>query len=74
MKLIDLPAVNDLPIQEKLQLVDELWLSVTQDLKALEVSDEEKKLLDTRWAAFLRDPDSAITVEQFCERLSENRG
>jgi putative addiction module component (TIGR02574 family) len=73
MKLIDLPDVHDLPVREKLQLVDELWLSVTQELKSLEVSDEEKKLLDARWATFLRDPDSALTIDQFRAKLSTIR-
>lgn len=73
MKLIDLPEVHDLPIREKLQLVDELWLSVTEELESLEVSREEKDILDTRWAAFLKDPDSALTLDQFRQKMKALR-
>jgi putative addiction module component (TIGR02574 family) len=67
--LIDLPQVHDLPVREKLQLLDELWISVTQESESLEVSEEERELLDGRWAEFLREPDSALTIDQFRERL-----
>lgn len=69
MKLIDLPEVQKLPVHEKLRLVDELWLSMTPELDLLEVSQEEKETLDKRWAAFLSDPGSALTLEEFQERM-----
>lgn len=74
MTLTDLPQVRALSAREKLQLVDELWLSVAPELDALEVSGEEKTLLDERWAAFLEDPASALTLEQFKDRLKALRG
>lgn len=74
MTLTDLPQVRALSAREKLQLVDELWLSVAPELDALEVSGEEKTLLDERWAAFLKDPASALTLEQFKDRLKALRG
>ena len=42
MKLADFPDVQDLPVRQKLQLVDELWLSMTPELDSLEVADDEK--------------------------------
>ncbi len=42
MKLANFPEVQHLPIREKLELVDELWLSITPDLDSLDVSEEEK--------------------------------
>ncbi len=47
---------------EKLELIHELWESVAED--DLEVSEEEKRLLDDRWANYLANPDSALTLEQ----------
>jgi putative addiction module component (TIGR02574 family) len=69
MKLIDLPEVEKLPMRDKLRLVDELWLSMTPELDLLEVSQEEKETLDKRWATFLSDPNSALTLEEFQERM-----
>ena len=74
MKLADFPEVRALSAQEKLQLVDELWLSVGPQLDSLAVSREEKDLLDARWAAFLKDPSSALTLEQFQEKMRKIRG
>ena len=48
MKLADLPEVQNLPVRDKLQLVDDLWLSMAAQISALSVSDEEKTLLDER--------------------------
>ena len=73
MKLAELPEVQNLPVREKLALVDELWLALTQELESLEVSDEEKTLLDERWEAFLKDPDSALSIDQFRRKFSERR-
>jgi putative addiction module component (TIGR02574 family) len=69
MKLIDLPEIQNLPVREKLRLVDELWLSMTPELESLEVSQEEKETLDERWATFLHNPQSALTLEEFQERM-----
>jgi putative addiction module component (TIGR02574 family) len=73
MKLADFPEVRALSAQEKLQLVDELWLSVAPQLGSLAVSQEEKERLDGRWAAFLKDPSSALTLEQFQEKMRKHR-
>jgi len=73
MKLAELPEVQNLPVREKLALVDELWLALTQELESLEVSDDEKTLLDERWEAFLKDPDSALSIDQFRRKFNERR-
>jgi putative addiction module component (TIGR02574 family) len=73
MKLADFPEVRALSAQEKLQLVDELWLSVAPQLGLLAVSKEEKDVLDARWEAFLNDPSSALTLEQFQEKMRKHR-
>lgn len=69
MKLIDLPEIQNLPVREKLRLVDELWLSMTRELESLEVSQEETEILDERWATFLLNPHSTLTLEEFQERM-----
>jgi putative addiction module component (TIGR02574 family) len=73
MKLADLPQVRALSPEEKLQLVDELWQDVARDLEKKEISAAERELLDERWAAFLRDPSSALTLDQFKTRVKALR-
>lgn len=61
--------LDQMTIKEKLELVDELWLSITPELDSLDVSPGDKKLLDERWAAFLNDPSTALTLEEFQQRM-----
>jgi putative addiction module component (TIGR02574 family) len=74
MKLADLPQVRGLSTAEKLQLVGELWQEVAHDLAALQVTPEEKRALDERWAAFLRNPTAAMTLDQFKAKVGTLRG
>jgi putative addiction module component (TIGR02574 family) len=73
VELADLPEVKALSAREKLELVDELWKDVARELETLDVTPEEKQLLDERWADFLRDPSSALTLEQLQERVNTIR-
>jgi putative addiction module component (TIGR02574 family) len=73
MTLTDFPELRALSAREKLELVDELWLSAAPELNTLEVSGAEKTLLDERWAAFLKNPASALTVEEFKAKLKAPR-
>ena len=65
--------LDKMTVAEKLQLVDELWMSITPELESLEVSPEDRELLDDRWAAFLKDPTSALTLEEFQRRMKAIR-
>jgi len=68
-----LPQVQSLSVREKLELVDEIWQTVTPEFEELEVNQEEKELLDSRWAMFLQNPDTALSVEQFKKELNALR-
>ncbi len=43
MALSEFPQVRDLPVREKLELVEEIWKDVARELDAMEVSPEEKR-------------------------------
>jgi putative addiction module component (TIGR02574 family) len=64
MKLKELPQIMALSTEEKLDLIHDLWESISPELDQVEVSDEEKKLLDERWEKYLANPESALTMEQ----------
>jgi putative addiction module component (TIGR02574 family) len=61
--------LDQMTIKEKLELVDELWLSMTAELDSLDVSPGDTKLLDERWSAFLNDPSTALTLDEFQQRM-----
>ena len=72
MKLKELPQIMALSTEEKLDLIHDLWESISPEMDQMEVSEEEKNLLDERWEKYLKNPDSALTIEQF-EALLANR-
>ena len=61
MTLAELPQVQALSVREKLELVDEIWKSVSSSPDSLEVTQEEKDILDSRWVEFHRNPTSALS-------------
>ena len=73
MSLTDFPQVQALPTQQKLELVDEIWKDLAHEVDTLEVTQDEKILLDTRWDAFLADSSSALSIEQFKHELEAIR-
>ena len=73
MTLADLHQVQSLSPREKLELVDEIWKSVASHPEQLEVTQEEKDILDRRWADFVRNPSSALTIEEFKGKISALR-
>jgi putative addiction module component (TIGR02574 family) len=73
MKLADFPEIQALSASEKLELVDELWASIGNEVEESEVTDEEKRILNERWERYLRDPSSALSLEQFRKKVDTLR-
>ena len=73
MRLADFPDVQGLPVRQKLELVDELWISMGPELDSLEVSEPEQEVLDERGAAFVQYPEPAITLDEFRKRMKAER-
>ena len=70
----ELRKLQALPVREKLMLVEFLWQSIGESTDEPEVSDAEKRELDSRWARFERDPSRAMTLDQFDALLKARRG
>jgi putative addiction module component (TIGR02574 family) len=65
--------LDQMTVEQKSQLVDDLWLPMAPELESLEVSPKDQELLDRRWVAFLRDPSVALTLEEFQQRMKAIR-
>jgi putative addiction module component (TIGR02574 family) len=74
MDLADVLKLQALPVSEKLLMVEVLWQSMGDANNELEVSEEERWELDSRWARFERDPSRALTLEQFDALVKAQRG
>lgn len=74
MTLAEYPQLQGLSIREKLELVDELWRDVSRGADRLEITPEEKELLDARWKEFLAAPQEALSLDEFKMQLKARRG
>lgn len=70
----EIRKLQALPVGEKLMLVEVLWQSIGESTDEPEVSDAEKRELDSRWERFERDPSRALTIEQFDALVKARRG
>lgn len=53
-------GIDALSMEERTLLAHEIWHSVERDAESMPLSDELKRELDRRWAAFEANPDTAI--------------
>jgi len=61
--------VFELTISEKLQLVEDLWDSISLTPEQIPVLDWQKDELDNRKAAYLKNPDLGSSWESVKERI-----
>ncbi|MCI0534466.1 MAG: addiction module protein [Verrucomicrobiales bacterium] len=64
--------VLELPVQERLQLVEDIWNSIADVHEALELSDEDKKFIDARLEARQRNPNAGSPWEEVYARITSN--
>ena len=70
MSKISAAAMLEMPVAERLQLVEEIWNSIADEPGALEVTDGEKELIDQRLEAFHRTPDAGSSWETVRARIA----
>jgi putative addiction module component (TIGR02574 family) len=51
--------IRELPVPQRLELIEELWDSIVENEQALPVTDAERKMLDEAIEEHRRDPNSA---------------
>lgn len=57
------PSLRDLTIDQRIELVEELWDSIAADQAALQLTDEQRTELDRRLDAFEADGDPGRSSE-----------
>ena len=64
MNQISVADILELPVQERIQLVEVIWESIAAFPHAIEVSSELKTELEARLADFERDPKAGYSWDQ----------
>ena len=58
------PSLRDLPIEQRIRLVEDLWDSIAADQQALSLTDEQKAELDRRLDAYESDGNKGRLAEE----------
>jgi putative addiction module component (TIGR02574 family) len=64
MSQISVADILELPVQERIQLVEMIWESIAAVPHAIEVSPELKTELEVRLADFERNPEAGYSWDQ----------
>lgn len=72
MKNISISDILQLPVQERIRLVELIWDSVAAIPEAVEISPELKAELEARLAEFEENPDAGFSWEQVKSRLNDD--
>ncbi len=70
---VKLSELLELPVEERLRLVELLWESVAECPEALELTAAQKQEFDRRLAAYGRDPDAGVPWAELKNRLLASR-
>lgn len=71
MSHISLADILELPVQERIRLVELIWDSVAAVPEAVEVSPELKAELETRLVEFDANPEAGYSWDQVKSRLKD---
>lgn len=71
MKQISIADILELPVQERIRLVELIWDSVAAVPEAVEVSSELRAELEARLREFEANPEEGYSWEQVKSRLED---
>lgn len=69
MKQITATDTLRLSIPERIQLVEDIWDSIANEKDAVELSEEEKRIIDERLEAYHRNPEVGSPWEEVYKRI-----
>lgn len=73
MKQLSVAEILELPVTERIRIVELIWESIAAVPEAVPVSDELKAELDRRLAEFETDPEAGISWKEVRERIVQGR-
>lgn len=73
MRPVSVTEILELPVDERIRLVELIWESIAAVPEAAPVSDELKVELDRRLAEFEANPEAGSPWEEVRERIVQGR-
>ncbi|MDI6775670.1 MAG: addiction module protein [Syntrophales bacterium] len=69
MKTLAVTDTLDLSIPERIQLVEDIWDTIAVEAGSVELTEEEKKIIDERLEAYHQNPDLGSPWEDVFKRI-----
>lgn len=69
--IMNMSALSDLSVEQRLHLVEELWDSIAADQGALELTDAQRQKLDQRLDAYEADGKPGDRAENVIARVRQ---
>lgn len=73
MKMITAKDTLSLSIPERIQLMEEIWDTIASQEEAMELTQEEKRMIDERLEAWQRNPEAGSSWEKVYQRIAVNK-
>ncbi len=73
MKKITATDVLELSIPERIQLVEDIWDTIATEAESVELTAEEKKIIDERLEAYHKNPDLGSPWEDVFQRIASKK-
>ncbi|HXC39606.1 MAG TPA: addiction module protein [Burkholderiales bacterium] len=73
MKQFSVAEILELPVAERIRLVEQIWDSIAAVPEAVPVSEELKAELDRRLVEFEANPDGGSPWEEVRERIVQGK-
>lgn len=73
MKQITATDTLALSIHERIQLVQDIWDTIANEPEAIELTEDEKRIIDERLEAYHRNPDLGSPWEDVYRKISNRQ-
>jgi len=73
MKKITAVDTLELSIPERIQLVEDIWDTISSHADNVELSEREKKIIDERLEAFHQNPEMGSPWVDVYQRITRNK-
>jgi putative addiction module component (TIGR02574 family) len=74
MRKIKATDTLELSIPERIQLVEDIWDTIEAQAEALELTDEEKKIINQRLDAYHKNPAAGSPWDDVYKRITSRNG
>lgn len=73
MKKVSVTDTIALSIPERIQLVEDIWDTIATKAEAVELTEDEKKIIDERLTAYHKNPDLGSPWEDVYKRIASSQ-